>query len=137
MNRNVAGILIWLVLPTILLSGVITYDLVRRGFQRHPLDTDWPISGANAERGRELTARYGCGACHVIPGVPDAFGRVGPKLEDFGNQMYIAGVMMNTPSNLERWIREPRVVNPRTAMPDLNVTEQDARDIAAYLKIVP
>jgi cytochrome c1 len=32
-----------------------------------------------------------------------------------------------------RWIREPRSVDPKTAMPDLGVTQADTKDIAAYL----
>jgi cytochrome c1 len=31
------------------------------------------------------------------------------------------------------WIQHPRQVEPRTAMPEMGVTEQDSRDIAAYL----
>jgi cytochrome c1 len=32
-----------------------------------------------------------------------------------------------------QWLREPQAVHPGTAMPDLDVSERDARDIAAYL----
>jgi len=32
-----------------------------------------------------------------------------------------------------RWLRHTKEVDPMTAMPELGVTEQDARDIAAYL----
>jgi cytochrome c1 len=32
-----------------------------------------------------------------------------------------------------KWIREPQEVQPGTAMPELGVTEQDGKDIAAYL----
>lgn len=32
-----------------------------------------------------------------------------------------------------RWLRNPQAVTPRTLMPNLGVTEADARDIAAYL----
>jgi len=31
------------------------------------------------------------------------------------------------------WLREPQRVNPDSAMPDLGVSERDARDMAAYL----
>ncbi|MGW4967215.1 c-type cytochrome [Nonomuraea sp. NPDC004186] len=75
---------------------------------------------------------YGCASCHTVPGVRDAQGLVGPPLASSA-PTYIAGVLVNTPSNLQRWIRYPQAVEPGTAMPDLGVTEQDARDIAAYL----
>ncbi len=32
-----------------------------------------------------------------------------------------------------RWLHNPRAVDHLTAMPDLGITEQDARDIAGYL----
>jgi cytochrome c1 len=32
-----------------------------------------------------------------------------------------------------RWLRHTHTVDPRTAMPEMGVTEADARDIAAYL----
>jgi mono/diheme cytochrome c family protein len=76
---------------------------------------------------------YGCVSCHTIPGVPGGTGRVGPPLVAMADRAYVAGVLPNTPESLIRWIRYPTEVNPRTAMPEMGVTEQDARDIAAYL----
>jgi cytochrome c1 len=32
-----------------------------------------------------------------------------------------------------QWLRNPQAVDDKTAMPNMNVTEKDARDIAAYL----
>jgi cytochrome c1 len=34
---------------------------------------------------------------------------------------------------MARWLMNPQAIDPRSAMPDLHVKEQDARDIAAYL----
>jgi cytochrome c1 len=45
----------------------------------------------------------------------------------------VGGVLPNSPDNMVRWIRKPQKVSPLTAMPDLGVTERDARDMAAYL----
>lgn len=84
-------------------------------------------------RGAEAIASYGCGACHVIPGVERARGRVGPPLTDFAERAYVAGRVVNTPENLVAWIRVPDSVEPGTAMPTLGVSEEEARDIAAYL----
>ena len=58
---------------------------------------------------------------------------MGPPLAGIGSRVYIAGVMSNTPTNLVRWIENPPGVDSLTAMPNLGVTERDARDIAAYL----
>jgi cytochrome c len=93
----------------------------------------WTVQGGDPQRGRPAILKYGCSACHVIDGIRQATGRVGPKLEDFGQQIYTAGILPNTPDNLIAWIVNPKEVSPRTAMPDLDVSEQDARDIAAYL----
>ena len=62
--------------------------------------------------------------------------KVGPPLAGLASRMYIASVLPNSPANLIRWIEEPTVVDPRTAMPDVGVTPSDARDIAAYLYLL-
>jgi cytochrome c len=85
------------------------------------------------DRGQQLISDYGCGSCHVVPGVNDADGLVGPPLTDFGRRSYIAGVLPNNADNLQHWIRDPQSVVPGNAMPDLGVSGVDARDIAAYL----
>ena len=92
-----------------------------------------PKAAGDAERGRALLQQYGCGACHSIPGIRNASGTIGPPLDRLGRRVYVAGVLVNSPAELARWIREPDVVKPGTAMPNAHVTEQDARDIVAYL----
>ena len=87
----------------------------------------------NPGRGEAAIARYGCGSCHVIPGLRRARGKVGPPLSDFAERTYIAGNSYNTPNNLAAWIRRPDSVEPGTVMPTLGVSEQEARDISAYL----
>ncbi|MDP8931851.1 MAG: c-type cytochrome [Actinomycetota bacterium] len=82
---------------------------------------------------QEAIDTYGCGSCHTIPGIRGADGLVGPPLTDFHERAYIAGQLPNTPENLVRWIMHPQEVAPGTAMPDLDVVEEDARAIATYL----
>ena len=98
-----------------------------------PLHTAQVTTGGNASHGSAAIARYGCGSCHVIPGVSGAVGRAGPPLTGIANRIYIAGVMQNTPDNMMRWIQDPRGVDEKTVMPNLGVTPQDAADIAGYL----
>jgi cytochrome c len=117
----------------LLFTGVIFFDLARLGLHRYPVPPEWDIEGGDVARGRQAVERFGCGACHVIPGVRQARGRVGPQLHDFSNQIFIAGRLANVPDNLILWIRDPQGVNPGTAMPNLGVTEEEARDIAAFL----
>jgi cytochrome c len=92
-------------------------------------------TGGNPIAGERAIAKYGCGSCHVIPGVHRARGLVGPPLTDFARRSYIAGNLVNTPTNLVTWIRSPESVEPGTVMPTLGVSEQEARDISAYLYI--
>lgn len=89
--------------------------------------------GVEAELGREAIDAYGCAACHTIPGVAGADALVGPPLTAFSRRTYIAGSLPNTLDNLTRWIADPQGVEPGTAMPDLDVPEEVARQIAAYL----
>jgi len=91
------------------------------------------VSGGDPSRGTAALRRHGCGGCHRIPGLPEARGAVGPSLEGLAARSHIAGRLANRPLNLVHWIVDPRAVDPGTAMPDLGVSEADARDIAAYL----
>lgn len=92
-----------------------------------------PVEGGDAARGRRALAAYGCGSCHLIPGVEAARGLVGPPLDQFARRTFIAGEVPNTPDYLVRWIMVPQSIEPGTAMPNLGVTEGQARDMAAYL----
>ena len=89
--------------------------------------------GESDRKAVELIRYYGCGTCHQIPGVPSAHGLVGPPLSKLKSRTYIGGVLTNTLENLTRWIRNPREIAPKTAMPDVGVSEADAKVIAAYL----
>ena len=90
------------------------------------------VPGGDADRGKLHIARYGCAACHRIPGF-GASGQVGPPLDDFAVRGYIGGVLPNQPQNLVAWIVDPPAHAPGTAMPNLGVSREEARDIAAYL----
>ena len=101
-------------------------------------DTSLPPGGSRApsdsdQRAVALIRHYGCGTCHAIPGVPSATGLVGPPLAKLKSRTYIGGVLTNNLDNLTRWIQTPREMAPKTAMPDVGVSEADARVIAAYL----
>ena len=87
----------------------------------------------DAERGRQALYQYACSACHTIPGVTSSSPNVGPPLKGLASRGLIAGKLANTPDNLLHWLRHPKEVKPLTAMPDLGVTEADARDMVAYL----
>ncbi len=96
-------------------------------------ETPRAVSGGDPLQGQRLMAQYQCTACHAIPEVPGAAGNAGPPLELFGRRSYIAGGIPNTPQNLTRWLDNPQAVKPGTAMPDLGVSPDEARHMAAYL----
>lgn len=91
------------------------------------------VAGGEPERGRAAIERYGCVACHAIPGIPGPSANVGPPLADLAVRAYVGGVLPNTPDNLMSWLRNPPRVDPRTAMPNLGVSQAEAADMAAYL----
>jgi cytochrome c2 len=99
---------------------------------KRPPDSD-PLTGGNPRLGQQLIARYGCAACHEIKGIAHADSKVGPSLTEMRSQSYVAGVLPNSASNLIKWIQHPRAIDPKTAMPELGVSEGEARDMAAYL----
>lgn len=87
----------------------------------------------DSEHGAQLIEEKHCGACHVVPGVDGANGTVGPPLTGIARRQYIAGQLPNRPALLVRWLIDPPALVPRTAMPNLGLTIEQADDIAAYL----
>lgn len=91
-------------------------------------------TGGHVGRAISVMTANGCSGCHTIAGVPGAQGQVGPRLDaSLADRIFIGGGLANNPENLIRWIRSAREINPRTAMPSTRISEQQARDIAAYL----
>jgi cytochrome c len=116
--------------PGAVLLAVIVWTACHGG---HTSRNSLVYTGGSAQRGRQVIRRYRCGACHIIPGVPNADGVVGPPLTFFARRTYIAGELPNNTQNLILWIRSPQIVEPGNAMPPLGLSEQEARDAATYL----
>jgi cytochrome c1 len=74
-----------------------------------------------------------CASCHEVPGVSGAHGRVGPSLAGIAHQQIIAGHFANTPDALALWIAHPQRLLPGDAMPEMGLTDEQARSIATYL----
>ena len=121
--------------PLRVVTAAASFALVLAACQSNGPTREPPpqVPGGNPANGAALIASFGCGSCHVVPGVREAVGTVGPPLTDFGRRGFIAGELPNNADNLIRWIMDPQEVEPGTAMPDLGVSEAQARDIAAYL----
>jgi putative membrane protein len=120
----------WVLLIAVLLAGCedrgASY-LAKLGFKQPKSDI------GDIDAGRRGIVTYGCGACHVIPGIAGANGMVGPPLDRMGRRVYIAGLLRNSPENMTSWLLDPQKVVPGNAMPVLGLTEEQARNITAYL----
>ncbi len=92
-----------------------------------------PVLNGDIEAGRVALVAYGCHSCHTIPGVVGANSLAGPPLTGWAERAYIAGALPNEPDHLVAWIRYPQAIEPGTAMPNLDVTEEDAVNMSAYL----
>jgi cytochrome c len=87
---------------------------------------------AQLARAKSLIAAN-CNACHMVPGVNGANGRVGPPLAGIASRQIIAGHFANTPDNLANWIEHPQRMLPADAMPEMGLSHEEAQTIATYL----
>jgi mono/diheme cytochrome c family protein len=92
------------------------------------------------QQGVRVLLQFGCGSCHIIPNIPGASGTIGPSLAGtplppLSQRNPIAGgaVPNTSEADLARWIMDPQALKPGTAMPDLNLNEEQAAAAAAYL----
>ena len=116
-------------------------------------------AGAEAEEADRIEAdpiaalqQGGCGACHVIPGVPGAQGTLGPDLSAIGK---VAAERLKDPdytgqaTNPEEYIRES-ITNPKAyivkdcpagpcsdMMPTIPYSEEELEAIVEYLSSLP
>ena len=90
-----------------------------------------------AEKGKELYASKGCGACHAVKNVAGAVGTIGPALDGIGNTTtrpnIAGGALKNTPENMAKWLANPASVKPGTTMPNLNLSQTDTNNLVAFL----
>ncbi|MDX2333595.1 c-type cytochrome [Brevundimonas vesicularis] len=96
-------------------------------------DLPRPVVQADAAAGLAVIKEVGCAACHRIPDVAWPEGRSGSNLAGFGARPLIAGRLPNQPDVLIRWLIDAPSMDPGTAMPPMPLTQDQARDVAAYL----
>ncbi len=112
---------------------IVAVLLLIAGCEKPDLNTPLAVPGGDASRAPQLMRYYGCPTCHTIAGVPTPAGTIGPPLKDFKDRAYIGGVLSNSADNLVQWIHDPQKFSQRTAMPKTGISEEEARDVAAYL----
>jgi cytochrome c oxidase subunit II len=85
-----------------------------------------------AQQGKELFSKSACVGCHTIAGI--STGQIGPNLTHFGSRrMFGAGLYPSTQENLTKWIENPDHLKPGALMPNLGLTAEQSKSIAAYL----
>ncbi len=91
------------------------------------------LAEIDLKQGRQLVIDKGCVACHAFPDVAWPRGGLGPALGNFARQGLIAGQLPNQPGVLMQFIRNAPALMPGTAMPAMPMTDQEARNVTAYL----
>ncbi|MCB9594727.1 MAG: hypothetical protein H6719_18550 [Sandaracinaceae bacterium] len=98
-------------------------------------------SRANVEAGRAVFTRVGCATCHELGNLD--FGRNLPPeaLMGLGRAAYEAPNLRFARERLDpdvalAWIEDPRAVNPRTQMPETNLSHADAILVRDFLWFV-
>ncbi len=92
-----------------------------------------PGPSGDVQQGAQLIVKSGCGTCHEIPDISGADGHVGPPLDHMAERTIIAGFLPNTPDNMRAWIENPQAIVPGNAMPNMELKDDEAKDITAYL----
>ncbi|MBU1170110.1 MAG: c-type cytochrome [Proteobacteria bacterium] len=116
-------------MPTFRLTDAQRIDLVSYLFTMNDSELKDHLSkntmGA-AQKGKEVFIQKACVACHSEKADSPGQSRRVPLLSDAGLKL--------KDDWLITWITDPLSVNPDTWMPKLDLTDDDARNLAAYLK---
>jgi cytochrome c len=127
-GRWIAGTVILVALVSAAGAGYAAYSRQQQLEQRVS-----QLTAGDPARGRDLAQSKGCVGCHDIPGTRGPRGNVGPPLARIATRVYIGGVLLNTPDNLRQWLLDPPRIDPKSAMPAVGLTDQEARDLSAFL----
>ena len=88
----------------------------------------------NAAEGQKAFFANSCVNCHTIRGT-SAQGKFGPDLTHLMSRETLgAGAVSNTPNNLRLWVRDPQKFKVGCLMPNMQLTDQEVDQIAAYLQ---
>jgi cytochrome c oxidase subunit II len=91
-----------------------------------------PEPTGDAGAGKEVFARNACVGCHTIRGVSS--GVLGPDLTHFGSRaLFGAGLWPTTVDRVVAWLKDPPALKPGSKMPNLHLTDAEARALAVYL----
>ena len=103
------------------------------------------LEDANLARGRALLDAKGCGVCHKMTGVEPLQASLLPSavaVSDIPRAVRLAPDLRLSwdrwrASTVVAWLQRPSLLKPGTLMPDLGLSDGEARDIAAYILSAP
>ena len=109
-----------------------------------------PPARGDAGRGKDLFFQKGCMACHAhkeyAPGSMPEGGALGVSVQalaeaDYGPNLSNIAVKFASDDQgakwLTNWIKAPEAYHPKSLMPNLQLSWEDAADIAAWILTVP
>ncbi len=96
--------------------------------QAPPVESTDPL----AQQGKDLYSKSTCVGCHAIAGVSS--GQIGPNLSHFASRKTFAGSLLPiNQQNVVKWIENPGHLKPGALMPNLGITGEQSKAMAAYL----
>ena len=102
------------------------------------------IANADLGNGRKLLDTKGCGGCHVMTGVVPITNSAPPAMDgkDFERSRKLAPDLRVTRdrtdgARLVAWLKDPKAVKPDSAMPKIDLTDTEIRDLAGYILASP
>jgi cytochrome c oxidase subunit 2 len=93
-----------------------------------------PAPTGLALRGQQIYQAQSCGQCHAIAG-SGSNAVVGPNLTHVASRWSIgAGVLDNTPENMQRWLANPQEFKPGAVMPNYRLSPDQLQALTAYME---
>lgn len=90
-----------------------------------------------AAAGRKVFQEMLCVNCHAVRGI-GTNANAGPDLTHVaGRETLGGGVILNSATNLERWMADPQEIKPACLMPDFHLTEEQLRALTSFLEATP
>ncbi len=84
--------------------------------------------------GKKIFETTACVNCHNVAGTV-AHGQFGPDLTHLMSRDTIAaGILLNTPDNLRRWIENPDSLKPGSLMPAMGLGDRELNAVTAYME---
>jgi mono/diheme cytochrome c family protein len=106
--------------------------------------TSAPNVPGDPENGRKLftDSKFyppnGCGSCHTVGGVSSGTLLAAPNLTNMSLRPTLAGDSLpNSPAQMKAWIMDPPAMKRDSRMPKMNVSDQEAQDLTAFIYSLP